>query len=232
MTNNEPGKPINVSREDLYRQVWETPMQRLAAQYGISGNGLAKICDRLRVPYPNRGYWAKRESGKTVKQLPLPPAAADTPRQTVITPSPPRLPPSPPAQMSPEVKELYDATMEQAATVTVPETLRKPHRIIATEIAEHERKIAAAKRDRFAAAFGPKPYAIVDHRRHRILDTLYKELEKRGFKVRTEEFKGVWLEIGREHVDFSVNERIRQERRPLTPEQRANPLYSAQKWTQ
>jgi hypothetical protein len=51
---------VTVSREELYRQVWETPMSRLAKQYGLSDNGLAKICNRIRVPYPPRGYWAKK----------------------------------------------------------------------------------------------------------------------------------------------------------------------------
>ena len=43
---------IIVNRDEFTRQVWETPMVRLAAQYGISGKGLAKICDRLNIPYP------------------------------------------------------------------------------------------------------------------------------------------------------------------------------------
>lgn len=33
-------------------------MSRLAEEFGISGNGLAKICDRLDVTYLPRGYWA------------------------------------------------------------------------------------------------------------------------------------------------------------------------------
>jgi hypothetical protein len=35
---------------------------------GLSDVGLAKICDRHRVPTPPRGYWAKKEAGKKVKQ--------------------------------------------------------------------------------------------------------------------------------------------------------------------
>ena len=45
-------QPVTVTRDHLYRQVWATPMSKLALHYGISGNGLAKICDRLRIPYP------------------------------------------------------------------------------------------------------------------------------------------------------------------------------------
>lgn len=33
-------------------------MSRLSERFGLSGNGLAKICRRLDVPYPPRGYWA------------------------------------------------------------------------------------------------------------------------------------------------------------------------------
>jgi hypothetical protein len=55
---------ITLTREELYRRVWEKPMVRLAEQYGISGNGLAKICDRLSIPYPPRGFWARMTVGK------------------------------------------------------------------------------------------------------------------------------------------------------------------------
>jgi hypothetical protein len=44
-----------LSRDELYSQIWTTPMIRLAAQYGITGTGLAKMCARLNVPCPPRG---------------------------------------------------------------------------------------------------------------------------------------------------------------------------------
>ena len=59
-------KVQRVTREELHALVWQKPMIHLAEQFGISGNGLAKISDRLNVPYPPRGYWAKREAGKPV----------------------------------------------------------------------------------------------------------------------------------------------------------------------
>ena len=51
---------VTLTREELYRQVWEIPMSRLAKEYGLSDTGLAKICRRLDVPYPPRGHWAKK----------------------------------------------------------------------------------------------------------------------------------------------------------------------------
>lgn len=44
-----PTQPTTMTREELYASVWTTPMSRLAEDYGISGNGLAKICDQLRA---------------------------------------------------------------------------------------------------------------------------------------------------------------------------------------
>src|SRR5438045_197743 len=66
---SEPYKEL--TREELHALVWRIPMSRLADQFGISGNGLAKICRRLDVPYPPRGWWAKKAAGKTLSISPL-----------------------------------------------------------------------------------------------------------------------------------------------------------------
>ena len=50
MSTEESKPPITIIRDELYAQVWAMPMSRLSQQYGISGNGLAKICGRLDVP--------------------------------------------------------------------------------------------------------------------------------------------------------------------------------------
>jgi hypothetical protein len=54
METEKPKSPVNLSREDLYVQVWKTPLLRLAAQYGISGTGLSKICSRVDPPPSHR----------------------------------------------------------------------------------------------------------------------------------------------------------------------------------
>jgi hypothetical protein len=59
-------------RDSLYEEVWATPMAKLAKKYGISDVGLAKVCRKLAIPVPGRGYWAKKEVGQTVQKLPLP----------------------------------------------------------------------------------------------------------------------------------------------------------------
>ena len=60
------------SRVDLYSAVWSKPMMKLAEEFGISGRGLAKLCERLKVPVPPRGYWRKVSLGQSIKKIPLP----------------------------------------------------------------------------------------------------------------------------------------------------------------
>jgi hypothetical protein len=61
-----------ISRRELYKRVWETPITRLAKEYGLSDVGFAKICKKYNIPRPPRGYWTKKESGQHVQKEPLP----------------------------------------------------------------------------------------------------------------------------------------------------------------
>jgi AcrR family transcriptional regulator len=63
-----------LTRRKLYDLVWSRPLSTLAKELGISGTGLAKICDRLLIPYPSRGHWAKARAGRAGAPPPLPPA--------------------------------------------------------------------------------------------------------------------------------------------------------------
>ena len=65
------GEVDRIERQKLYDEVWSTPMSRLAERYGISDVGLAKICKKLRIPVPGRGYWQKIKSGKKIRHTTL-----------------------------------------------------------------------------------------------------------------------------------------------------------------
>jgi hypothetical protein len=54
-------QPTKLSREELYAAVWETPMSRLAYQYGISDNGLAKIPTPRPEPPPDLPVDVRRQ---------------------------------------------------------------------------------------------------------------------------------------------------------------------------
>jgi len=62
------------NREELYAKVWTQPASKVALKYGISAVMLGKVCRKLQIPVPGRGYWAKKEFGKPVKCIPLPEA--------------------------------------------------------------------------------------------------------------------------------------------------------------
>ncbi len=66
------GPPKEISRKELYRQVWAEPMVKVAKSYGLSDRGLAKICQRNDIPRPPRGYWAKKAVGIDVERSRLP----------------------------------------------------------------------------------------------------------------------------------------------------------------
>jgi len=74
---NARPQPTSLTRAELYHRVWSKPLSVVAQEVDLSSNALAKICSRLLVPYPPRGYWAKKNSGAVLRQPPLPEAGDD-----------------------------------------------------------------------------------------------------------------------------------------------------------
>ena len=60
------------NRVELYNEVWDQPLVKLSRTYGISDVRLGKVCRKLKIPHPGRGYWAKTAVGQAVEQVPLP----------------------------------------------------------------------------------------------------------------------------------------------------------------
>ncbi|MFN4183544.1 MAG: TetR/AcrR family transcriptional regulator [Hyphomonas sp.] len=56
-------KEIRLTKGELLRLVWTRPVSALAEEFGLSPNGLAKICDRLDIQRPPKGYWKKTPVG-------------------------------------------------------------------------------------------------------------------------------------------------------------------------
>lgn len=68
-------RPTHVlTRAALYDLVWSEPVETIARRYKLSGNGLAKICKKHRIPLPPRGYWAKVQHGPKLRRVSLRPA--------------------------------------------------------------------------------------------------------------------------------------------------------------
>lgn len=232
MTEQHRKQPTTINREDLYRQMWQTPASRLCAQYGISGRGLKKICDRLNIPSPPRGYWARLAAGQRIKQTPLPDAAPGIALQLTITPSPPEAAEAPAAPaIDVELADKLRTARIAAAEFIVPAKLNRPHPMIAAWIARHQNEVA---RDRtiWGGRAVTKPFTALERRQQRILSTLFKGAEKFGYKIKGNAPYEVSLETGRNTVAFRLRERIKQVRRRLTAEEKAKRYYSNQEWTQ
>jgi hypothetical protein len=69
---------VKLTREELYRKIWEKPTTKVAAEFGISDVGLGNICRKMDVPKPPLGYWRRIETGAKVEQTPLPKATDET----------------------------------------------------------------------------------------------------------------------------------------------------------
>lgn len=215
-----PKAPVEVSREELYRQVWQTPMSRLAAQYGISGNGLAKICDRLSVPCPPRGYWAKVAAGIEVAKYRLLPARGDTPDSVTITPTPP---PPPPPDLPAEIKTKSEAARTETASAIVSERLSRPHPLIARWLVDHDRRKREARQEPDPSRrkfLMPAELSPSDKRRYRILDALFKAVEKQGGKATEDDNRRLYAEMQSEKIEFQLREKLKQTRRPLDQTER------------
>lgn len=79
-----------ITREALYQLVWSMSGEMAAATQDVSDSYLVRVCHKLEVPRPRRGYWAMREAGRAPEPPPLPPAGPLTPGSWTKSPRPPR----------------------------------------------------------------------------------------------------------------------------------------------
>lgn len=74
-----------ITREQLFESVWSRPMVQVARDLGISDVGLKKICLKMAVPTPGRGYWRRKEQGFNVPEPKLPKLPTGAVSQVSIT---------------------------------------------------------------------------------------------------------------------------------------------------
>jgi len=206
-----------LTREELCDKVWSTPISRLAPTLGLSDVGLAKVCDRHKIPRPPRGYWAKLESGKKVRKPRLP-EIKDEQLATVVI--------NPPVQgIGRGTRSVGDKKTDVLA-VEVPETVTKPHPLVkATRGA-----IRRTKPDYRGLVKPPSPPAVDVYiskaqldRAMCILDALFKAMESRGAQVRVQEAnyqKPTEVVIHGERIPIFLTEDYQCVEKELTPAQR------------
>jgi hypothetical protein len=186
----------SIARSELYDLIWHRPISQIAPELGISGTGLAKLCERHGIPVPERGHWAKMQHGKRVRRKPpLPPAKPGQCERIVIQRRAVK-PPIEESGMPDELARLLATERMRTELIAVPKS-PKPHPIVAA---------------------WPKPqkpsYGVADWspvgeaRRRRIASILFREIEKRGGRVSAKSGSHYSFSLFGQDVDVIFRERL------------------------
>lgn len=184
---------LTLVREELYEKVWLTPVWKLCTEYRLSDRGLAKICARMEIPLPGRGYWQKLENGLQVEKKKLPKLSSSGLEQVIIHETVKRKP------------------TEEVEKIVVPEDLDSSHEVV---------RLTRSKLWKTPAAAGPllrsDDRTILNvqvtrkslSRALRIMEAVIRAFEDRGVKVTvTEEGKTVAV-CNEQTLSFSISETV------------------------
>ena len=206
-------KGIVIEREILFAQVWSKPMVRLASEYGISDVGLAKICRKMEIPRPPRGYWAKAIAGKLLPPKPKLKALSQKGVQQVVI------------NLTPILMSAGNTNSKPVVKINVPEVLAEPHRLIkATRAA----LIKGKPNERGLISPGKKNCLDMNvtkgtiERACLIMDALLKTIELEGFEViqtQKSPYKTTVI-INGESIEIGIDEKVSQTDHLLTDDEK------------
>lgn len=191
---------LTFQRNQLYEKAWSKPISHLVKEMGISSHQLYKICRELDVPTPSAGYWAKLRHGKKVAKPVLPESDKDTFTLTVG-----------------ETPKSFKNPEKPAKSVLVPKRLTKPHPLVK----QARENIDKKSLNRFNRVWGGRPLDISVgpdnvERGLRILDTIIKEIERRGYSVHTHlDNSSYWMyiKLGKDQIYFQLREEGKRRKR-------------------
>lgn len=222
-----------ITREELYKLVWSKSLVLAAEGLGISDVGLAKICRRLNVPRPYRGYWARLESGHRPTIPPLPRPKKGTPTSAWVT-----------RRAKPQSTE-----EEQARSALIERERLPENRIVVSDNLRGAHPLVGETRKRFghnSLSFDNRVYPSWNfnerqpeilnikvsknalYRALRITDALIKAIETRGGDVEVRDRK-TFCRINDAEVEFSLWEKVTRSERWLT-EKELRESYVPDRW--
>lgn len=142
-------------RAALFEEVWAHPLTKLAAKYGLSDNGLRKVCLALEIPLPQRGHWARIAAGHMIPKPLLPP----TKRQTsfVSHPGPAPKPSSLATEDEVWLKDKVEFEKTPANKIHVQPDLSDPHPLVKAAFRAYTRHREALEESRLAEEERKKP---------------------------------------------------------------------------
>ncbi len=188
---------IKITREELYEQVWQEPMTKLAKKYNISDVGLAKICKKMEIEKPWLGYWAKVQHGIKVKRPNLK-KASEKCQQVVLL-----------SKLRKEIKPISTVIIKAEANEFLPENQIK----VSNDLTDCH-KLTAITEKRFKNS---KPHSfgvlLPNSNRHldirvcknslnralRIFDAIIRAAENRGFSIVLKEVQNKFITVFQVH---------------------------------
>jgi hypothetical protein len=173
---------LTVRRNELYREVWEEPVQAVARRYRMSGTALKKVCRKLYVPTPPNGYWAKKAAGQPVIRPELPKLARGAPDHHRVSFSETEWDE---ASFSPEARAAIEHEQTVGAEIAVADVLTNPHALVAGA-ARLLKRVGLQARAQVLATTKCLDIVVSPaqlDRALRIMDALIKGLEARGYEV-------------------------------------------------
>lgn len=201
-------KEIKFTREQIYRKVWEQPVLVIAKEIGVSDVALAKACRKAGVPLPNRGHWAILKSGRTIKAPLLPALRQDQADSICFTVLENPLPKQPKVEIP------------AGPLIEIPPELIRPHRLIAelksaTKDGVEYKGVLPLNYQKFLRV---RTSSAQLQRALILMDTLIKQFEDRGYKVRISEKNAeTELVLKEGNITFRLDERTKQVPPPPPP---------------
>jgi len=195
------------NRDELYQEVWSTPMRTLAKKYGISDVGLAKVCRKLSIPRPGLGYWARKEAGQKGNQPPLPPLK----EKIVLRKPDPRKEPPKLSDSATEPELAQIEKVERTASEVLLKRGNMSHPLVAQ--ARSILKSAGADDRKILWAGGSYLHVRVSKdsldRALRIMAAVISAIEDAGFSVGVEtgESKKSFAKIYGQQISFGLSEK-------------------------
>jgi hypothetical protein len=228
-----PKEAFFLSREALYIKVWEKPTVKLAKEFGVSDVAIAKMCRRLEVPKPPLGYWRRVETGHKKKIPPLRKASEKAKPGVWIYPKSEEQT----LQFEDTYKKISQVIEENLSEkisseslpenkITVAATLHKPHPLID----QTRKSFSNGGVDMYGALHGNWNEDHINlriskkhlNRALRIMDALFKSLEKRGCKplISRDRERKTKIQVAEVNVEITLREDFKRFERGLSKDEK------------
>lgn len=212
-------------REKLYEEVWSKPVIEVATHYGVSDVNIHKICKQMNIPVPPRGYWSRLRAGEKMKKTPLPPTKGITQIIGARTFEGEKIAVESRQLAFLSEDERQEVLLAAQEITMLPENSRLHEKITAyksvvKEWNKNDRKQEGSRRDYKSYTNRPPFLAgVISNeslsRVYRILDALYRQVERLGGSVNDD----LSLQIRNERVHLEIAEAQDEVKHEITREE-------------